>query len=712
MLVMGRRRRSAKENLDLERRPRFISLSLVKTFSRELIAFLLVALASVMLQACGSATLVLKSPLDDKCKEAGLKKCPELEEAVLAYVGGEKEDSKKKISAIVAANEPQRIQQFADAVEMLSNNLPGLGPMAETVHDIADFLRGEKADSGGAAKATDAPAKIADIAAVSGAAAAAAPSADHSKIEAQARALQKKAMDEDYLTLNFDKATDKLKQAIAKCGADKCAANLRALLRRDLSVIYSASSKKDLALASMVDALKADGAIQLDPNFKTKEIEAIYLEAKKGSGGGGSSAVATGGGTPPAGDFTHTPVDEQVIRTPLPIYVEYGGSEALGKVVVKYKAFGMSDFKTFELKKVGDAWGGTLPCADMLEGDIQYYLQGFSPTNDPVATGGDRNNTYKVSIKKTISSEPPHLPGQAAPKQCAEAADCPPDFPGCKKGGGADLLGAGADCADDGQCKSGSCKDLKCTAPAGDSGGERPPLHRFWIGGGASLDLDFISGANNACLLTAKALPTTPGYYCTVGGADFPSRTSATTNNEIVTSGRNVGDAVTGGMNPGNLRLFLSFDYAVNYNFLIGARAGYGLLSYPGSAAANDGKSFPPIYFEARGTFVLGKDALAKSGFAPVLFLGAGVAQFSSSVPIQVSKCSVAVTDGSCGGTSQTGSFVAWQISGPVFVGPGGGIRYAFTPSAAAILDVKFGLVFGSAFLFAPAPELAVQFGF
>lgn len=697
----------------MERRPRLISPASVKIVPRALVVWLLLALVAAMLQACGSATLVLKSPLDDKCKEAGLKKCPEMEEAALAYVGGEKEDARKKISSIAAANEAQRVQEFADAVEGLANNVPGLGSMADTVRELADFLRGEKGGSGEAAAKPGAPAKVADGvegATASAAAPAAASSANRNKaIEAQARVLQRKAMDEDYLTLNFDKATDKLKQAIAKCGADKCAANLRALLRRDLSVIYSAGNKKDLALLTMVDALKTDGSIQLDPNFKTKELEAIFAQAKKGAGGGASSmaAASSGGGPPPAGDFTHTPADEQAVRTPLPIYVEYGGSEALAKVIVKYKAFGMPDFKSFELKKVGDGWGGSLPCADMLEGDIQYYLQGFSATNDPVATGGDRNNTYKVSIKKTIASEPPHLPGQVAPKQCAEAADCPPDFPGCKKGG-TELLGAGADCVDDGQCKSGTCKELKCTAPAGEGGGERPLLHRIWIGGGLSLDLDFLSGANNACLLNPKGFPINTGYYCTVGGANFPSRSSTTQNSELL-SGKGDGDAVNGGMNPGNLRLFLSFDYALNYNLLIGARLGYEFLSYTGSVGA----TFPPIYLEARGTLVVGQDALAKSGFAPMFFLGLGAAQFSSSVAgISASLCSVPLVGGACSGTVSKGSVVAWQINGPVFVGPGGGVRYAFSPTAAAMLDVKLDLVFGNGFLFAPAPELGVQFGF
>jgi hypothetical protein len=704
----------------VERRPRVTALAAVSILSRELIALVLLGMVAWALPACGGPGLILKSPLTDKCNEAALKRCPDLTDAVIAYAGGEKEESKKKIAAVVAANEPQRTQQFAEALETIAN-LPGLGATADTIRELSDFLKGDKPEkTGGASAATGIAAVVGETPLPAGPAAAPAePAPDHAKIEPEARALQKKAMDEDYLTVAFDKAADELNQAITKCGTNHCAANLRALLRRDLAVVYSAASKRDLALAAMADAFKIDGTIRLDPNFKTKEIEAVYAQARKVRLIASEPAVSSGGGSP-SGDFTHTPPVEEATRTPLPIYVEYGGSEALAKVVVKYKAFGMPDFKTFELKKLGDGWGGTLPCTDMLEGDIRYYLQGFNATNDPVATGGDRNNTYKVSIKKAIASEPPHLPGQIAPMQCAEGADCPPDFPGCKKAGADTLLAAGADCAEDGQCKSGTCKDEKCTAPPDEGGGARPPLHRIWLGLSASIDLDILSGANNVCKLTpTTATPVDPGYFCTVGGSDWPPRTpaGATINNQLVSGGPNPGDALNGGPNFGSLRIMASFDYALNYNLMVGARFGYGFLSYPGSAAG-----FPPIYLEGRLTWVIGKDAIAKSGFAPLLFLGGGAGQFSSSVSVPAALCgqtaatkgATATAAGGCTvGNPTEGNVTAWRVGGPVFVGPGGGIRFAFSPRAAAFLNVKLALAFGGGgILVAPGPELGAQFGF
>jgi hypothetical protein len=544
--------------------------------------------------------------------------------------------------------------------------------------------------------------------------------AQNKAVETQAKALQKKAMEDDYLNVDLDKATDTLNQAISKCGTDKCSATLRALLRRDLATVYSAANKKEEALATMVEALKADGSIQLDPNYKTKEIEAIYATAKTGKGGGGGGG---GGGGTPSGDFTHTPAEEQVVRTPLPVYVEYGGSEAVTKIVVKYKGFGMTEFKTLELKKMGTGWGANIPCADIQQGDIQYYIQGFNANNDPVATGGDRNNPYKVAIKKTISGDAPHLPGQQPVAQCADTGDCPPDFPGCKKGVVADtdnLKGEGEDCEEDAQCKSGTCKDDKCTKPPEEaSGGGR--LRRIWIGASFSLDLQFISGADNVCALNPIGAPnpgtsTSGTYACTSNGSNFPSNSgNGAQNAALILDGSGKTDSVSGGMNLGNLRILASFDYALNYNLLLGARLGFVALTYPGNTI----KSFPPIHAEARVTYVFGHEALASKGFAPEILLAAGAAAFSSKVSVEAYLCGPpngvgSGAKGSCStGIAPTeGNFDAWRVAGPVFVAPGGGVRWALSDRAAISLNLKLALAFGNGFLFDPQPELAAQFGF
>ena len=538
--------------------------------------------------------------------------------------------------------------------------------------------------------------------------------------EGPAKALQKKAMEDDYLNTDFDKAADKLNQAIAKCGTDKCGVPLRAQLRRDLAVVHSAAGHKDQALTAMTDAFKIDAGLQLDPNFKTKELDAIYHEAKKAAASGGG-----GGGPPPAGDFSHTPVTEQQVRTPVPIYTEYGGSETLKRVIAKYKGLGMTEWKSLELKSIGSGYGANVPCADVQAGDFQYYLQGFNDQNDPVASGGDRSNPYHVAIKNDAVADPPHLPGQSPPSQCADKGDCPPDFPGCKKAApdkaapvvDESLKGEGEACEEDSECKSTSCKDSKCTAPPEDT--SKPKRIKFWVGVAGSLDLTFLHSSNNVCQLylpgatpgttlpaggTAGQPTNSAGYFCTDNGNDYPTRQGLTQAEDLRASSA---DSVGGGMAPGNVRLMASFDYAATYNMMIGARIGAALITYPGSAA----KSFPPLHIEARYTYVFGDQPIGNAGLHPFVLAGLGLADFASSVNVAVfeNPCSSPASNSICARNVQ-----AWEIGGPFFIEAGGGARWAFTPAFAAYVDLKLvgALGGGAGFMFIPTPEVGAQYGF
>ena len=564
--------------------------------------------------------------------------------------------------------------------------------------------------------------------------------------ESQARALQKKAMEEDYLTVDFDKALDKLNKAIAKCG-EKCPTPLRATLHRDVATVQSAAGKKDEALAAMTEALKIDAAVQLDANFKTKELEAIYAAAKKAGGGGGGGGGGGaggggggGGGAAPAGDFTHTPAGEQAQRTPIPVYVEYGGSETIAKVILKYKAYGMTEFKTLEMKKMGVGWGVLIPCLDSILGETHYYIQGFNEQNDPVATGGDRNNPYKVTIKRSITGVPPHLPGQSPPAACADTGDCPPDFPGCNKtptdkpaGGGEEVTtkGEGEDCIEDAQCTSGSCKEEKCTAPAEGAakGGPVGKRKKLWIGLDLFADIDFLPTAQDVCLLASSgpATPTnTAGYYCTDPGnnnSNYPARVydgdgEGIQNRQII-PGKD--DTVHGGGALGNIRIAVSADYAATDNILVGARVGFVLNTYPGSAAGQDGVGLHvPLHLEARGTYVFGKDALATPGVKFYAYVAGGVGEVDAPVTVTVALAQAAAPTGSqtLGGfPAGTKTVTAWEIGGPGFGALGAGVRIGVgggdgPPKFAIVGGLRLTGAIGNGFLLGFAPEIGGQFGF
>lgn len=538
-------------------------------------------------------------------------------------------------------------------------------------------------------------------------------SAADPKVEAAAQAMQKKAMGEDYLATDFAKAKDRLDKAIASCAGDKCGTTVRAALLRDLGVVLLGGNlDKVKGNEAFIEAIKLDPKIALDPDVKTKELENAFDAAKKSAA---ATSGPTTGPTPPGptttpekpeGDFNHTPAAEQAVRTPLPIYAEYTGSESVVKVIARYKAVGMTEWKPIELKKMGEnGWGTNVPCMEMQTGRISYFIQGFNEANDPIASAGDRKHPFVVNVKQTIESEAPHLPGQPALAQCADTGDCPPDFPGCKASkppSGDDPLrkDEGSDCDEDNECKSNKCRNNKCLADE-----KKAPYSRVWIGANLSLDLDFLPSATNVCSLDATtAIPNNgANYYCYDSSAsrDFPRKDDAGAENKTIVLGKN--NRVDGGTSIGQFRAMLTFDYALTANFLLGARLGVAVPGYPGQQGIDDGVRSPLgiFHLEARGTYLFGKDALMHDGLAPYAMAHIGVSSFESSVDVKVSLASGAST------TEQ-----AWKLGGPFFAGIGGGVRYAVSKKAALLGGLRLDLAFdASGAMPVLAPEVGFQVG-
>jgi hypothetical protein len=543
------------------------------------------------------------------------------------------------------------------------------------------------------------------------------------KAAAAAVELQRKAIEEDNLATNYDAAAKKLQQAVTKCAGDKCEKSLKGILHRDLGAMLLLAGKKDEGIAAFIEALAIDATLSLDPAYKTAALEREWDSARKKAGVEGGPATPEKPekpvkpakkppvATPPdgsgvSGDFQHTPVAKQAVRTPLPIYVEYTGEEKLTKVKVKYKSFGMTEFKTLELAKVGDGWGATVPCADVALGDLKYYVQGVNADNELGAVSGDRNNAFHAKIVNELDdgAEAPHLPGQEAPEQCKEASDCPPNFPGCKKEGAVgptetpeELRAEGEGCEFDSQCKSTKCTADKCTAPQ-----DTNRFSRVWIGLSGDLSFTALSAQNSVCSVDAKYYPINPGYACydSATGSDYPASPA-----QSDALDPNQGNKIkSGGFVLGNIRVMASVDYAINRNFLLGGRLGYVFNTYPGSIVST---SFAPIHVELRGSYAIGENALGKAGFAPVIHVGLGVSQYDGKVIATV------VERDATGAEAARRDVAAWQVTSPFFFSVGAAGRYAFTPRVAASLGAKFvGAIGGSGFMPSLAPELGVQFGF
>lgn len=241
------------------------------------------------------------------------------------------------------------------------------------------------------------------------------------------------------------------------------------------------------------------------------------------------------------------------------------------------------------------------------------------------------------------------------------------------------------------------------TEPAAEQAAPSPHEHfaRVWIGVAASMDIAFAGAGKDVCPLGPSGNPANSlGIFCTTPyGSDFPARANPMQNASLIPG---QAGALDGGPTIGDVRALFALDYAVTGAILVGLRAGYVWNTYTGSAG--DRPDFlRHLHLEARGTYVFGRNPLSTVGFAPVAFLGAGVAPTDVHGGTEVSQLGV---------RGKTPA-VAWQLGGPGFVNIGGGARYTFSPRAAFTLAWRLGIAFGSpSTLMTTAPEVAFQYGF
>lgn len=582
------------------------------------------------------------------------------------------------------------------------------------------------------------------------------------RVEREVRALQKSAIEQDNLNMNYAGAVRKLAAAATKCGATKCSPSLKAAVLRDLGAMHALSGNVDEAKASFARALQLDPTLDLDPSYTNPMLQGVWNDAKRKAAGGASAPTAPAApagptSPPPAGDFVHTPPSEALVRTPLAVYVEYPGGESLGRVLVKYKGAGMADWKAVDLRKMGDGYGGLIPCKDVTQGTMQYYIQGFDPHDQPLAMSGSRTAPFTVEVAAQISGTEPSLPGRPPPEQCSGeqtgssggSTDCPPDFPGCKapkkevgrkcvkddecatglcfddrcsekKAGGeecdadvvcasgickdekcSDKKGVGDYCEKDDECASNRCEDSKCRS------GPTAEFHRVWLGLGIQADLYVMPSGPDACKLnTAGNAPlNSAGYNCVdppPANTNFPSASSGALNSEIS------GGDVQSGVKLGNVRILASIDYAFTPNILVGLHGGYVLFTDP--ATGTPGAAFAPVHVEARVAYVFGRNALASPTLvSPMVMLAAGVGEFDAFVPVTVAFTSS--TQGVAAPAPRAEN--AWLTAGPGFLAGGAGVRLKLGSSLAATGLLKLEGAFGgtAGFLLGVAPEIAFQFG-
>ncbi len=569
-------------------------------------------------------------------------------------------------------------------------------------------------------------------------------------------AAAKKKIDEaintHYLTTDFEKAESVLLGTLSAC-EDRCSGPVRAQAWMYIGIVRG-SGKADQAgaLEAFQAAVAEDPNVQLDEALATPETIATFKKAKAKAGAGAPAAPATPAtpvtpaapaapmapaGPAMAGTMLCLPTVREVqTRRPVPLSCETPQPAVKG--VIYYKEFGGDAWREVVMEKRGTSLQGMIPCeATSLAGKLQVYVEARDAAGNVVDVSGSQLTPIEFTVLGATNQPPPAYPGQEPPERCAEATDCPPDFPGCSTGkgdkawgdscasndecqtglcvsGSCDYCGSTADCSGGATCDDGMCKGGSTGAK-----GEVGPYKKLWLGLHGGFDVAVVSG-NNVCM--------DPNWSCFY---QIPPPNPAVANSENVwypyATYPNGAGNVRGGATFATIRALLSFDYALAPKMLLGTRLG---MAFNGGPAGN-AKFFP---LHAEGRFTYSFVSLDKKGFRPYVHLGGGLGQVDGKVPIDIYDCTwnneveqgypllndpgyVACANGmQPTETDPVPTRVAmlkvdaYKRMGQLFVGPGFGVVYAIKPNLGVALNVDAKILLPTTG-FAVSPSLGFVYG-
>lgn len=536
--------------------------------------------------------------------------------------------------------------------------------------------------------------------------------------DAAAKKADQDAMNNDFLMADFPKAEQSLKGAVGTCGASGCTPKVKAQILIHLGIVQVNNGKTSDAVATFVEALNLDSSVAPEKDYTSPDVDKAFEEAKGKAGGAAPATTDSGepggGTTEPAGEeLAHDTIPEQMINTPVPIFVTVPEGMTVNKVIVMYKPFG-GTWKKLELKKMRGGWGANIPCEEVTTtGDLKYYVKALDASGDQIAGLGSTSKPYVTKIKNQLDGDPPHMPNTPPPAQCAAKEDCPPGFPGCSAGQKRGDKGWGSTCEETRECQSGLvCKGGTCEEgeedSSGSSAGPAGPYKKNWVGLYGSFDLALVSGSDVCGIDSQK----NSGYACFI--KEGPYAGSQYHGNPIPSGN---GNAIAGGLAPATARVMAGFDRVLGANFMLGARAGW---AFRGGPQPDGGNKFLPFHLELRASYWFGKDPFSRVGFRPFVFLGGGMAQVDTRVDVSVREqdnCATGceVTAGPGGPViqvnPQTQTVEAWRKSGQSFAGLGGGAMYAMSPNSGIVGTIKVSQMFPTSGTVI-SPELGYAMGF
>ncbi len=508
--------------------------------------------------------------------------------------------------------------------------------------------------------------------------------------DSKAKALSEKALFDDYLNLRFDAAEAKLKEAVSLCESG-CSKSVTAQMYRDLGVVLVAGKQdREGGINAFINALQRDSSIALDPDLSSPEVESAFEEARKQAASGVAPEPADEPDEPAAavdgpdanGAITHDPPTEQVVNTPLPLFVGVKPGEDVSNVTAFIRGFGMPRFKPLDLSKLPDGFGGETKCSDVgaTTGEFQYYIVAYDEEGTGVGRVGSEDEPVVVLIKDELDGDPPSLPGKEPPQQCEvqeTSSDCPPDFPGCGLG----EWGAGEEEPEEPEEPKGSFK-------------------RHWLS--LSFQSDFVLMPAGADVCSTNRAE---GWECFYGDGTYRNPSHGEPG---LPDGRGRGE-VQSGIVPGTMRVMLGYDFAALEWLTLGIRAGFAFNGGPqlktfeafetldpatGVPVTRERElsnpAFLPLHAEGRlGFWMAGQDSVVRPHFT----LSGGIAQVDAKVVtpiVEPRKQNPVDCPNPADTTCTQANIEAWRRAGTGFGAAGLGLMVPFGKTHGVDLEGKF----------------------
>lgn len=594
----------------------------------------------------------------------------------------------------------------------------------------------------------------------------AAPRVAHAEPKDQeATKLYTQALEEDYLNVEFDAAVTKLQKAIALCGDAGCSKKVLGKLYIGLGTILSGGKGQHAqAKEAFIKALQIDPGATALQDYMTPDLERVFAEAKQEAGSATPAPVpgpvpvppgpvptpvpAPGGEEPrPAGDVPYDPPEEALVNTPLPIFIRVGEEIGVGDAKLRYKPFGGTQWQSVNMQRVGDGFGGIIPCRDLTTtGKVRFYIILKDNEGDQIASAGTLNSPHSVLIRNEIEGDQPNLPGKEPPKKCTGGpADCPPDFPGCgpgatppAPGGQRGNKGWGATCDTTQECKEGYiCLNGSCEQ--GDDGPVDDPKKpssggpKNFVSLNFQLDLLSIGGADDVCgvVKDGRFSQELDNYFCfhPEDGGEFLGKPADGRFNQI-----------EGGMGLASGRILAGYDRILWEGLTIGTRIGVAIGGSPGLGDAQErfeacraansanpnvcreplASEFLPLHWEIiRAQYTFTSDLHGIDWLYPYVFAGFGVGQVNAGVPVSVCDTVdddgvliVGPVDGRCPeNTVRRDDIGAFQITGLNFIPFGIGSIFQVHEYVGISAELKFmAMLPTTGFVVAPTVAPVVMF--